>query len=210
MRWWLVVLIVLAILLLIGQVRLGGTVCYNTAGLTVSVLIGPFHIRVLPAREKPDKPKKRPGRKKKRARKQKTQPEKKRQDGPGTVSRLLDLLPVVREAAGALRRKILIHHLDLKVIWAADNPAAAAIGFGRAHAVLGMIWPIFDHNFRVKRHQFQVDVDYEAHRPEVAVDLALTMTLGQILAFALHYGGKALIRWTRSARSRDEDRRHKP
>ena len=35
-------------------------------------------------------------------------------------------------------------------------------------------------------------------------------TLGQILAFALHYGGKALIRWTRSAHSRDEDRRHKP
>ena len=53
-------------------------------------------------------------------------------------------------------------------------------------------------------------MDYEAHRPEVAVDLALTMTLGQILAFALRYGGKALIRWTRSARPRDEDRRHKP
>ena len=94
MRWWLVVLIVLAILLLIGQVRLGGTVCYNTAGLTVSVLIGPFHIRVLPAREKPDKPKKRPGRKKK------TGPETEDAAGKKETGRPGDGVPAAGSAAG--------------------------------------------------------------------------------------------------------------
>ena len=119
---------------------------------------------------------------------------------PGTLSRMMKLLPVMAEAAGALRRKILIRHLNLKVIWGAPDAAAAAIGFGRAYALLGMIWPIFDHNFHVRQHDFQVEVDYEADRPEVAVDLALTMTVGQAVAFVLHYGGKTLVTWSRSGK----------
>lgn len=199
MSWWLIVLIILSALFLIGQLRIGARIRYDTTGLAVTVIAGPARIRVLPAKEEPDKTEQeREKEKKKRAVKERRKVSEKAEGKPGTLARIMDLLPVLAQAAGALRRKILIHYLNLKVIWGASDAAGAAIGFGRAHAIIGMIWPIFDHNFRVRRHAFQVDVDYEAHRPEVAVDLALTMTVGQALAFVLRYGGKALMRWSRS------------
>lgn len=195
MSGWLVLLLILLALLLVGQIRVGAWIGYDAAGLVVRAIVGPARIQVLPAKDKGTKPDKR--RKQRRKSVRAAEQKKKR---PGSLARLLDLLPVLAEAAGALRRKILIHHLELSVVWGAPDAAGAAIGFGRAHGVIGMIWPLFDHNFRVKRHRFQVDVDYEVSRPEVRVELELTLTVGQALAFVLRYGGKALARWSRSGR----------
>ena len=114
----------------------------------------------------------------------------------------MELLPVVAEAAGALKRKIRIDDLTLSVVWGGgEDPAAAAINYGRAHAAVGMIWPVIDHNFRVKRSSFHVDVDYQAYEPKVCLEAAATLTVGQILSLVLRYGSKALIRWHRSGKS---------
>ena len=104
------------------------------------------------------------------------------------------------EAAGALKRKICIDRLYLAVVWGAEDAAAAALGYGRANALLGMIWPLLDNNFKVKDCDFRVDVDYEKARPEITVDAALTMTVGQLLAFGIHYGVKLLMNWSRSGK----------
>lgn len=193
MSWWGILLLVLLALFLLGQLRIGAQVWYDREGVRVTVIAGPARIRVYPPRRR------------KASRRRAEKREKQAPDGwtarqGGTTARLLKLLPVACEAAGALRRKILVHHLDLKVVWGAPDAAAAAIGYGRAHALIGMLWPIFDHNFRVRAHKFQVDVDYQASCPEVALDLALSLTLSQAVAFALHYGGKAMMRWSGSAR----------
>ena len=195
MSGWLVLLLILLALLLVGQIRVGAWIGYDAAGLVVRAIVGPARIQVLPAKDKGTKPDKR-----RKQRRKAVRAAEQKEKRPGSLARLVDLLPVLAEAAGALRRKILIHHLDLSVVWGAPDAAGAAIGFGRAHGVIGMIWPLFDHNFRVKRHRFQVDVDYGASRPEVRVELELTLTVGQALAFVLRYGGKALARWSRSGR----------
>ncbi|HIT02794.1 MAG TPA: DUF2953 domain-containing protein [Candidatus Enterenecus merdae] len=195
MSGWLVLLLILLALLLVGQIRVGAWIGYDAAGLVVRAIVGPARIQVLPAKDKGTKPDKR-----RKQRRKAVRAAEQKEKRPGSLARLMDLLPVLAEAAGALRRKILIHHLDLSVVWGAPDAAGAAIGFGRAHGVIGMIWPLFDHNFRVKRHRFQVDVDYGASRPEVRVELELTLTVGQALAFVLRYGGKALARWSRSGR----------
>lgn len=195
MSGWLVLLLILLALLLVGQIRVGAWIGYDAAGLVVRMIVGPARIQVLPAKDKGTKPDKR-----RKQRRKAVRAAEQKEKRPGSLARLMDLLPVLAEAAGALRRKILIHHLDLSVVWGAPDAAGAAIGFGRAHGVIGMIWPLFDHNFRVKRHRFQVDVDYGASRPEVRVELELTLTVGQALAFVLRYGGKALARWSRSGR----------
>lgn len=201
MRGWLIVLTVLLVLFLIGRLRLGARIRYGPAGLAVTVIAGPARIRVLPTKERPEKAGRKKEKRAERRREKDLQKAAQREpEGQGTLARVMDLLPVLGQAAGALRRKILIHHLDLKVIWAAPDAAAAAIGFGRAHALIGMIWPVFDHNFHVRRHDFQVEADYEARRPEVDLDLALTITVGQALALALRYGGRALMTWSRSGR----------
>lgn len=207
MRWWMIVLIVLLVLFLLAQLRLGGRVRYGEDGLWVTVIAGPARIQMLPQTEKARKKKEKKAEKAKKAKPKKEKPKKEKpkkekpEGAPGTVERVMKLLPVVGEAAGALHRKIRIDELSLGVIWGGSDPAAVALGYGRSYMLLGMIWPIFEHNFKVKKHDFQVDLDYERTSPAVSVSAALTMTIGQLLGFGFHYGLKALITWIRSGKS---------
>lgn len=194
-----VLLIVLAVLWLLSLIRLGGRVRYGAEGLFVWVLAGPLKLQVLPPRPKEKKPKKE--KKKKEPPAVAEQHKKEPKEGqPGTLPRLMQLLPVAGEACGALKRKIRIDDLDLQLIWGGSDPAAIALGYGRANAALGMIWPILDNNFKVKRHSFQVGLDYGRAQPGVELTATLTLTVGQIVALGVHYGVKALITWIRSGK----------
>lgn len=201
MTVWKVLLILLLILWLISLIRIGGRVSYGAAGLFVTVLRGPFKIQVLPARERPQKGKK-PKRETKPKKEKKPKEKKPKPEGqPGTLPRLMKLLPVVGEACGALKRKVRIDDLELELIWGGGDPASVALGYGQANAVLGILWPIFDHNFKVKRHSFQIGLDYERREPAVEVRAAVTLTVGQMFALGTHYGAKALITWIKSGRT---------
>ena len=196
-----VLLIVLAVLWLVSLIRVGGRVSYGQAGLFVTALAGPFKIQVLPLRpkkeKKPEKAKKPKKKKPPVAEKHKKEPEEGR---PGTLSRLMELLPVVGQVCGALKRKIRIDDLELELIWGGTDPAAAALGYGRANAALGMLWPVLDNNFKVKRHSFQVGLDYGRTEPAAEVRAAVTITVGQIVTLGVRYGIKALVTWIRSGK----------
>ena len=207
-----VLLIVLAVLWLISLIRVGGRVRYGEAGLFASVLAGPFKLQVFPMKaKKRDKPKQAGKAKKEKppiAEKHKKEP---KEGQPGTLSRLMKLLPVVGQACGALRRKIRIDDLDLDLIWGGSNPAAIAIGYGQANAAMGMIWPILDHNFKVKRRNLRISMDYSRTQPGVEAAAALTMTVGQIVTLGVHYGVKTLVTWIKSgkpARKKQEAMSH--
>ena len=120
---------------------------------------------------------------------------------PGTLSRLIKLLPVVGQACGSLKRKIRIDDLELELIWGGTDPAAAALSYGRANAALGMLWPILDNNFKVKRHSFKIGLDYGITEPMAEARAAVTLTVGQIVALGVHYGVKALVTWIKSGRT---------
>lgn len=199
-----VLLIALFVLWLISLVRIGGRVGYGQAGLVVTALAGPFKIQLLPAGPKKEK---KPKKAKKGQPKQEKPPEAEGQKKepkagkPGTLSRLMKLLPVVGQACGALKRKIRIDDLELELVWGGTDAAAVALGYGRANAALGMLWPILDNNFKVKRHSFQIGVDYALTEPAVEARAAVTMTVGQIVTLGVHYGVKALVTWIKSGRT---------
>ncbi len=196
-----VLLIVLAVLWLISLIRVGGRVRYGEAGLFVTVLAGPFKIQVLPMKPgkkaRPQKEKKPKKEKPAMAEKHKREP---KESQPGTLSRLMKLLPVVGQACGALKRKIRIDDLELQLIWGGSDPAAIALGYGQANAALGMIWPVLDNNFKVKRHCFQIGMDYGRTQPAAELQAAVTLTIGQIVTLGVHYGVKALFTWMKSGR----------
>lgn len=194
-----VVLVILIVLWLISLIRIGGRVRYGQAGLFVTALAGPIKIQLLPAKlKKEKKPKKEKKAKPPQAEKHRRKP----QPGqPSTLSRLMKLLPVVGQACGSLKRKIRIDDLELELIWGGSDPAAIALGYGQANAALGMLWPIFEHNFKVKRHSVQIDMDYGRTQPAVELQAAVTMTIGQIVALGVHYGLKALTIWIKSGRT---------
>ena len=191
-----VLLIVLLVFWLISLIRVGGRVRYGEAGLSAFVLAGPLKIRLFPAGSKEKKPEKKKPKKEKKPKEKKPKPE----GQPGTLSRLMQLLPVVGQVCGTLKRKIRIDELKLELIWGGSDPAAAALGYGRANAALGMLWPVLDNNFKVKRRDFRIGLDYERTQPAVELEAALTFTIGQIVALGVRYGVKALIIWVRSGR----------
>ena len=192
-----VLLVIVLIFWLISLIRIGGRVRYGEAGLFAFVLAGPLKIQLLPAKPKEEKAKK-----KKKPKKEKKPKEKKpKPEGqPGTLSRLMQLLPVVGQVCGSLKRKIRIDDLKLELIWGGSDPAAIALGYGQANAVLGMLWPVLENNFKVKRHSFQIGMDYGRTQPAVELEAAVTFTIGQIVTLGVHYGVKALIIWVRSGR----------
>jgi len=191
-----VLLAILLALWLISLVRVGGRVRYGEAGLFVSALAGPFKIQLFPMKPKKEK-------KTQKEKKQEKTPKKKKAPPtgqPGTLSRLMKLMPVAAQFCGSLKRKIRIDDLDLELIWGGNDPAAVALGYGQANAALGMLWPLFDHNFKVKRHSFQIGLDYNKAQPMAELTAAITLTVGQIMALGLRYGVKALIVWIKSGK----------
>ncbi len=193
-----VLLIILLALWLISLIRIGGRVQYGQAGLFATALAGPFKIQILPMKPKKEK-KPKTG---KRPKKEKPLKEKKpaSEGQPGTLTRVKQLLPVIAQFCGALKRKIRIDNLELQLIWGGSDPAVIALGYGQANAVLGMLWPVFDHNFKVKRHAFQIDMDYGASRPTVEIQAAVTLTVGQIMILGLRYSVKMLTTWIKSGK----------
>lgn len=186
------VLIVLAcillVLILLLQLRVGAAVSYSETGLFLNIKVGPFTIRVLPAGEKKEKPAK--------PAKQKTAQEPKREKSKrgvkDTIAVALKFVPLIGEAAGQFKRKIRIDRLRLYVIWASDDPASAATGYGAGNAVLGMLWPVVEHNFKVKERDLRVDVDFERSTPAVTADAQATLTVGQSLSLGIRLGIKVL------------------
>ena len=198
MTGWIILIAILVVLFLLSLIRLGGKAAYGPSGLSAHVLVGPFRIPLVPGKdEKGEKPKKEKTVKKVKTEKPADEAGKKKS---GNVGRVLELLPVVGEAAGALKRKIRIDHLILTLVWGADDPASAALGYGKANALLGMIWPILDNNFNVKKCDWQIDVDYGKTSPEFTADAAITITIGQLLSFVIRYGIKLLRNWRRSGK----------
>ena len=195
-----VLLAILLVLWLISLIRVGGRVAYGRAGLFVTALAGPFKIQILPLKPKKEKKPKKPKKEKQKKEKPPKEKEPVPEGQPGTLSRLMKLLPVVGQACGSLKRKIRIDDLELELIWGGSDPAAIALGYGQANAALGILWPILDHNFKVKRHSFQISLDYNAPQPMAEVQAAVTLTVGQIVTLGVHYGVKALFTWIKSGR----------
>ena len=203
MTGWIILIVILAVMILLSLIRLGGRVKYGADGLSLVLIAGPARIQLLPAKPKEKKePKKKKG-------KPKIAEEHGKGQKKGTIGRVLQLLPVVAEAAGGLKRRIRIDRLMLSVIWAAEDAASAAIGYGKANAVMGMIWPLLDNNFKVKDCNFHVDVDYNKTEPDFSADAAITITVGQLLSFVVHYGVKLLKIWIRSGKRSEEEQEAK-
>ena len=191
---WIILAVIVVLAVVISLIRLGGRAKYDAEGFYACVLVGPAKVQLYPAKPK-DKQRPKKEKPKKEKTKQKSEGEK-----PGTLGRVLKLLPLVGEAAGSLKRKIRIDHLVLTVIWGAEDAASAALGYGKANAFLGMIWPLIDHNFKVKKCDWNIDVDYGEQKPKFTADAAITITVGQLVSFVLHYGVKLLMNWSRSGK----------
>lgn len=186
--------ILLVILWLISLSRVGGTAEYSTEGIVIKVRAWFLRITVYPMQKKGKKP---PKEKKQKKTKAKTEEKPPKEKKGGTLGLLLEFIPMAAEAAGKLLHKIHIDEIIMRLTWATPDPAKTAMGYGAANAALGMVWPILDYNFHIKDRDVQIDLDFEATEPVIYVRASLTMTIGQIVSFAVIYSCKALMIYLR-------------
>ena len=173
MRVLLILGAILLVLAALSMVRLWGQVRYSQEGLSLWLGLGPIRYQILPRRPK-------------KAKQDQKKPKKaKKEETGGPAAPVKRLIPLVGEAAGRLRRKIRIDRLRLEVTAAAADPARAALAFGGANALIGMILPVLEHNFTVKDREIRTAVDFQKTEPTIYLSARLSMTVGQAVVFAL-------------------------
>ncbi len=193
--WWMTLAVILAVLMLIGCIPVGVDAAYGEGGIRLAVKIWLFRLQLLPRKpKKKKKPDKKAAPKQKKPAPEKPAGEKK--PNPllsGGVDGILELLDLGVQTLGDLRRKLRVEELTLHVcIGGSDDPAAAAMRYGRAWAAIGAITPALDRLFVIKKRDIQPALDYNETSMKVDARLITTITIGRSLALALHAGVRFL------------------
>jgi len=219
MKWLCVLAVVLLVLFLIGQIRVGGGAEFNALGFFAWVRVGALNVRVFPLKKK-DKKKKKKKTPKNKGKKPKNKtgsppgPAGEAPEGPaagspsapaaeepkepaleklgGVLDYALALLPIGLDAAAQFGKKLQIDRLRLELTVGADDPADAAIRYGQGVAALGMLWGPLTQAFSVKDGEARALVDFGADRITVYGSAALSLKIGQIVRLGLYFGWKAL------------------
>ncbi|MCD8126313.1 MAG: hypothetical protein LUD82_02210 [Clostridiales bacterium] len=213
MKALLVILIVLAVLVLIGFIRFGGTVEYSSEGLTVLVKILCFNIKVLPrpektpeqqaadeekkkkaAEKKKKAEEKRKAKAKKKAQKKKKQPEEdKKPKKGGSLQLILKMIPAALETLGDLKNVLRFDELYVHYTIAGQpDPAGAARQYGMICAGGGAVTALLENNLRIRRREVSAWVDFTTTEALVYVRLTITLSVGRVVCFAVKAGIKFL------------------
>lgn len=190
MTIWMVLGCVALALAILLMIPLGAKAEYTQKGFVLAVVLGPISVPVYPRPKKKSKKSKKRPKQAADSQQETKQEERKSVLSLGSWKKFRQYLPLICEAAGELRRKMVVRRLNIHLVWAGENPAAAAIGYGMIHGVIGGLWNLIDGAFRVKDHKFVVDLDYDKHEPQVSMQAVLTLCVGQIISFGLRYAMK--------------------
>ncbi|MCI9311124.1 MAG: DUF2953 domain-containing protein [Lawsonibacter sp.] len=211
MKALFVLAVVVLVLLLLGQVRVGGRAEFNAEGFFLWIRLGRFHIRLLPAKPKKEKEPQEP---KKPRKKKPKKPKKERPPTPlpekigGALEYAQALLPVGLEAAKGMWRGLRVDVLELELTAGGSDPADTAMLYGQANAALGALWHPLTKAFHVKDGTARVKLDFDASGTTVYGQAALSIKIGTVVWIGLRAGWKALFR-ALAARKRLKRKRRK-
>ena len=196
MRALQILAVIILILFLIGQVRVGGWAEFNAQGFFLWVRLGRFHIKILPMAPKEEKPPK-PQKPKKKKDPKKPKKEKPPTTLPEKLGGALEyaqaLLPVGLEAARGLWYGLRVDTLELELTAGGSDPADAAMLYGQANAALGALWRPLTKAFHVKDGAARVRLDFEAPGTTVYGQAALSVKIGTVVWIGLRAGAAALL-----------------
>ena len=197
MKALFVLAVLVLILLLLGQVRVGGRAEFNADGFFLWIRLGKFNIKILPVKpreeKEPQKPKKP---------KEKKEPKKSGKEKPptplsekigGAMEYAQALLPVGLEAAKGMWRGLRVDVLELELTAGGSDPADAAMLYGQANAALGALWHPLTRAFHVKDGTARVKLDFDAPGTTVYGQAALSIKIGTVVWIGLRAGWKALF-----------------
>ncbi len=169
-------LIVILVLFLLAMIWLGVEVRFSDSQLTVYARVFFIRFRVYPVRRRKKKPKK-----DKKGKKTEASEKKRKKKSPGHRPGVRELVDLVLDAAGKLKRKITVTKLNLRYTAGSKDPGDTALQYGRVCAAVGILLPRICEAFKVRSHDVKVNADFEIEKPVIELDAALGMFLWQIL-----------------------------
>lgn len=188
--------VVVLVLFLMGQVRVGGRAEFNADGFFLWIRLGKFNIKILPMKPREEKPKK-PRKPKKKKEPKKPKKEKPPTPLPEKIGGALEyaqaLLPVGLEAGRGMWRGLRVDVLEIELTAGGPDPADAAMLYGQANAALGALWYPLTKAFHVKDGTARVKLDFDAPGTTVYGQAALSIKIGTVVWIGLRAGWKALF-----------------
>ena len=179
--------------------------------LTASVRAGPVTVWRWPVRKKAEKKPakaKAPAKPAKPPKPPEPEAEPERSLPKGLIRRML---PIALEAAGELKRKIVVKRLWLFYTLAgAEDPAGAAILFGELEGARGVLIPLLESNLDLRDRRIQGGVDFNASQTRLEFHLRMSLRVGQILALGLRFGRKLWKEYNACRKERRADETRQP
>ena len=200
-------LIILGVLVLLALIPLGAHVRYDSEGPWVALVIGPIKIRLFPKKpKKPKKARKKKEKKPKASKEEKTGKKKKPKESKPKESKtkekkpigglIRDFYPFVKLGLDLLRcffRKLRVRVLTLHVgFGGANDPAGAAINYGRAWSAIGAIMQPIRSMTRIKKENVSCSCDFTSGDMRVYAEMKAVFLLGDLVVMAVRYGFRAL------------------
>ena len=166
----IVIGVILLVLILLAFLRLGTLAVYNAEGWMIKLVVGPVKIKLIPS--------------KRRKSSRENEPEKNERK-KGNLKQFKEFVRPAVEAGKCLKRGIRIDRLYLHYTAAgAEDPAKAAITFGSGSAAIGMLLPVLENNFDLRKRDIIADVDFTAVEPGIYFEAELTMAVWRIIYIA--------------------------
>ena len=113
------------------------------------------------------------------------------------------------EAAGQVRRKIRVDKLRLKVTVGAEDPADAAMRYGRVNGALGALWGTLNEAFDLRDGRASAVVDFDARTITVYALASLSLKVGQMVWLGLYFGCRALRAFLRVRGRRKQEQQQR-
>ena len=180
-------LIAIGILLLIAILPIGVSFVYCADGAHCSILFGLIKIRLFPRKNKDNH--KNTDKKKTDGKKH---PKKESQKQKGNWKDFIPLVRIGVDFLGSFRRKIRVKRLELSVVLAGDDPCDLALNYGRSWAGVGILMPLLERVFVIKKRDIDIQCDFLADDTKVSACLEVTITLGRAIGLVAKYGFRAL------------------
>jgi len=194
MNGWIWPALILALLILLLASRLRIRAEYDEDGIRITARFGVFTVFRHPGRNGKDQemPVSKPRKKSKK-------PQKEEKKG-GKLPDIRELLSIMGNTLGKLRRKLRVDELVLWYCSASKDPASAALGFGGASAAVGMLTAPLERAFRIRRRDIRTAVSFTDAEPTVILKLSISLSLFALLCLAL----PAVLRFFRAMRNRKD------
>lgn len=180
-------LIVLLILILLGLLKVGVQIVYD-GELRVQLLIWKLRIS-LPKEKKSKKKPEKPAEVEQKA------PKQKKQKNPAVKAWLQAALAHWQDILTLMGKALHMPRLDpliLHVTAGGPDPAACALNYGRAWAVLGSVLPLLENSFRMGRRDVGVQCGEDRDAFSFYVQTALSVRIYEILLLGI-LGLKVLL-----------------